>query len=339
MRNTKAILIIACTFALALAGFGLAKDSGGEKGYGVYEMVLQSAQGTFDDISAALETAATEAGWRVLAKFDAGAPKDCDYRARVFVLYDSAYAAQIMQANHTTGPFAVVDRINLFEDENGIHVSVVNPHSINRTVLMDDTAYEEMTGAHLQALRQMITGAVQGTESHKQYGQMRKEGYISKTMGVMAGGKFIDMLEEKATVKNGDVMAVAAKVRQGLSQQSKKWGLHLVYELPLPEFDTVLFGTTGTPLDSKSFSIVGAGSDESREDFTCPGIADAAAYPLEVVVAKDGDAVKVRIVEAMFRMKIYFEDAGKWAFMKNVKMPGSIDKEIRKQIEPVLESK
>jgi len=196
-----------------------------------------------------------------------------------------------------------------------------------------------MTESHLQALRKMITGAVQGTESHKQYGQMRKVGYISKTMGVMAGGKFVDKVEEKAKIDGGDLMEIAAKVRQGLSQQSKKWGLHLVYELALPEFDTVLFGTTGTPMDSKSFSIVRAGSDKSRKNLQCPGLAYAAAYPLEVVVTKDAGAIKVRIVEAMFRMKIYFEDAGKWAFMKNVKMPGSIDSEIEKQLKSALKSK
>ena len=27
-------------------------------------------------------------------------------------------------------------------------------------------------------------------------------------------------------------------------------------------------------------------------------------------------------------MKVYFEDAGKWAFMKNMGMPGQIEKEI-----------
>lgn len=30
----------------------------------------------------------------------------------------------------------------------------------------------------------------------------------------------------------------------------------------------------------------------------------------------------------MYRMKVYFEDAGNWAFMKNMKMPGDIHREI-----------
>jgi hypothetical protein len=38
----------------------------------------------------------------------------------------------------------------------------------------------------------------------------------------------------------------------------------------------------------------------------------------------------------MFRMKMYFEDAGKWAFMKNVRMPGSIQDELGEQVKTGL---
>ena len=34
-------------------------------------------------------------------------------------------------------------------------------------------------------------------------------------------------------------------------------------------------------------------------------------------------------------MKMYFEDAGKWAFMKNMGMRGSIADEMTAQIRPV----
>jgi hypothetical protein len=334
--NKNRLMSLAVFAFFALLSFHSAHAQNGKNEYGVYQYVVQSAQGTFEEVSAAIENAA---GPRLLAKVDAGAPENCSYKARVFVLYDSAYARHIMAANRQTGPFAVVDRINLFEDENGIHVAVVNPHSINRTVLMDDQKYETMTAAHLQALRNMISGAAQGKPSDKQYGQMRPEGYIGKTMGVMAGGSFDGKLVEQAKVPGGNWKEVAAKVRQGLSQKSKQWGMHLIYEVELPEYETVVFGTTGTPMDSKSFSIVGAGADEARGKLKCPGLAHAAAYPIEIVVAQDGDAVKVRLVDVMFRMKMYFEDAGKWAFMKNVRMPGSIQDELGEQVKTALGAK
>ncbi len=327
MRIKFALALIAC---LLLFSLSFAQK---QEGYGVYQYIVEEASGTLEDLSQAIENSARENGWQVLARIDAGVPEGCPYRARVLVLYHPDYARQVMEANRITGPFAVVDRINIFEDERGTHVSVVNPHSINRTILMDDQAYEEMTAAHLNALRSMVTSVVQGRVSSREYGQFRKKGYIGKTMGVMAGGKFADKLIVVKRVASDDWQSVAASVKQGLEQKSKKWGMHLVYEVALPEYQTVIFGTTGTPMDSKSFAIVRAGGDKSRKDFKCPGLAHAAAYPIEVVVSGEEDGVAIRLVEEMFRMKMYFEDAGKWAFMKNMRMPGSIQKELEQQIE------
>lgn len=307
-----------------------------EKEFGVYEYVVQSIQGEFTEVSQAIENGLQQAGWQVLAKVDAGVPEGCKYRAQVFVVYDSQYSRQIMEANSNTGPFAVVDRVTLFEDENGLHVSVVNPHSINRTVLMDDMAYEDLAEKHLQALRTAITGVVHGTVTDQEYGQKRGKGYIGRTMGIMAGGKFEDKIQDDAVVEGGNLQSVAEGVREGLSRTGEKWGMHLVYELELPEYQTVLFGTTGGPMEAKSFDIVKAGSDKSRQDMSCPGLAYAAAYPIEIVVVKEADAVKVRMLDVMYRMKMYFEDAGKWAFMKNMGMPGSIHDELKGQIKIAL---
>lgn len=309
---------------------------GTEREYGVYEYVITKALGTFEGVAADLQGAAEQAGWKVLAAVDAGKMEDCMYGARVFVLYHALYANDILAANKVTGPFAVLDRVNLFQDEDGMHVSVVNPHSINRTVLMDDVRYEAMTEEHLQALRSMITSVVKGEASNKQYGERRDGGFIGKTMGVVAGGSFDDKVEDEFVLPNADLQDVAAKVEKGLTKKGKEWGTHLVFTLPLPEANMVIFGTTGTPLDTKSYDIVGSGDDDARDDFKCPGLAHAAAYPFEIVVAKDGDDVKVRMVHAMFRMKMYFEDAGKWAFMKHMGMPGSIADEITSNIKEEL---
>ncbi|MBI5182964.1 MAG: hypothetical protein HY999_01180, partial [Nitrospinae bacterium] len=46
----------------------------------------------------------------------------------------------------------------------------------------------------------------------------------------------------------------------------------------------------------------------------------------------DGDDVKISLVDEMYRMKVYFEDAGVLAFAKNMTMPGSIQKEITEMV-------
>lgn len=323
---------------LALAIPAVAFSQGSKQKKGVFEYVVQSATVTFEAAATSIESTAAGAGWRVAGKVPSAMPEVCPYRSVVLVLVDSVYAREIMRANPKTGPFAISDRVNVFEDENGVHVAVVNPHSINRTVLMEDLKYESVTESHLQSLRAMIARAVPGTESRKQFGELRDQGYISKTMGVMAGGKFEDKIGDQAVVPASEWTAVVPNVRRGLATVGPKWGMHVVYEYELPEFQTVVFGTTGSPMDRKSFEIVKAGSDKTREAFKCAGLAHAAAYPVEVVVAQDGSAVRVRQVDAMFRMKMFFEDAGKWAFMKNMGMPGSIDQELKAQITSGLTS-
>ena len=307
-----------------------------KKEYGVYEYVVTKVVGTIEQISAGLSDTASKNGWIVLTAFDAGTPKDCPFRAHIIALYHPTYIKALMDANRKTGPFAAIDRINIFTDEQGTHVAVINPHSIVRTVMMDDTAYTALSESHLQSLRQMILSAVHGTPSEKQYGEIRDEGYIGKTMGVMAGGRFEEKIEDEFIVQKANRTEIADKVSRVLADSGNRWGTHLVYRIPLKEYETEIIGIAGTALEGESFDIVGAGSDDSRGDDKCPGLAHAGAYPLELVVAHENDVVSVRMVDAMFRMKMYFEDAGKWAFMKHMSMPGSIKDEIMDRLSPIL---
>jgi hypothetical protein len=323
--------------ALLLTLFAVASVGAAEPTqHGVYQYVLDPAQGTVDEIAAAVESAAAGSGWRVLANFACGAPEGCKYKARVLALHDPAYAPKLLAANAKTGPFGMVDRVSVFEDEKGVHVAVLNPRSVIRTVLMDDAKHAALADEHLQALRALVAGAVQGTASQRDFGERREKGYIGKTMGVMAGGPFADKVQDIAVVPNGDWRQVVDKVRSGLEKKGAKWGLHLAYALELPDSEVAVLGSTGTPMDAKSFDIVKAGADDARSSLQCPGLAHAAAYPIEIVVANEAGVVRVRLVDTMFRMKMFFEDAGKWAFMKNMGMPGSIADEIKAQVKGSL---
>ncbi|NNE33883.1 MAG: hypothetical protein HKN13_01520 [Rhodothermales bacterium] len=329
-RSFHLRLVWLASAIIFLSGTALAQEE--KEAHRVFEYVVESASGDVDAIATSIKTAALQSGWETLTTISSGVPDGCSYDNRVLILHGPAFADKLMDANRTTAPFALVDRINIFEDENGTHVSVVNPQSIMRTVLMDDPAYEQLAATHLQDLRAMILSAVEGDESDRAYGQRRKRGHIGKTMGVMAGGKFSKKIQDKVVVPGGDLNDVVLKVREGLSVDGPKWGLKLAYELPMPKYDVVVFGTTSPAMESKSFSIVKAGSDKARKAYSCPGLAHAGAYPLEVVVTKTGEDVHVQFVDAMYRMKMYFEDAGKMAFMKNMTMPGSLADELRDQI-------
>jgi hypothetical protein len=97
-----------------------------------------------------------------------------------------------------------------------------------------------------------------------------------------------------------------------------------------------VLGVTGERMEARSFTIVGKGTDDSREDFACPGLDHAAAYPIELVFTEEDGSVNIHMVDAMFRMKMFFEDAGMMSFARNMGMPGSIADEIKSMVEAAL---
>jgi hypothetical protein len=327
---------MALAVALAVAAAAGAAPASPEAG--VYQYVIHKAQGTPAELAAAIAEAAPAAGFETLALVPVGSPEGCGYTASVVALYQPDYATKVLTANRKTGPFAIVDRVNVFEDESGVHVSVVNPRSILRTVLLDDEAHSALIEQHLADLRELVLGAVEGEASEQEYGKVRKKGHIGRTMGVMAGGPFDKKVQDVSVVGGEDWRVMSGKVEEALKVKGPKWGTGLAYALELPDFELTVFGITGTPLDTQSFRIVGAGADKSRKKLACPGLAHAGAYPIEVVVSREGETIRTQIVESMYRMKMYFEDAGKWAFMKNMGMPGSIESETATQIQAAADS-
>jgi hypothetical protein len=324
--------------AVALAACVVASAAPASPEAGVYQYVAHQVEGTPAEVAAAIAEAAPAAGFEKLAVVPVGSPAGCDFTAAVVAVYQPGFAKAVLTANRRTGPFGIVDRINVFEDEGGVHVSVVNPRSTLRTVLMEDEAHSALIEQHLADLRTLVLGAVKGREASGDYGQVRKKGHIGRTMGVVAGGPFDKKVQEVAVVGGHDWKDMASRVEKALKAKGPKWGLSLAYALELPDFDLAVFGTTGTPMDTDSFAIVGAGADESRSELACPGMAHAGAYPIEVVVTQEGVTIRTRIVDTMYRMKMFFEDAGKWAFMKNMGMPGSIEDEIQAQVQAAVDT-
>ena len=302
---------------------------------GVYEFVVQNVEQSFEEASDLLEQAITESEFQFVATIKQASMEKCDFRAKVFVFYNSNNVSQLFQMNSVTAPFAVTDRINLFEDENGVHVSIVNPTNIYRTIFLDDQANKSLFESHHQKLRALVLNAVQGTTSEKQYGPIRKKGHIGKTMGVMAGGPFNEKIKDIAVISDSNFEEIVTKL-EGVLNTDKKWQLKRHYTIKLENQEVAILGVSSASVESKSFDIVKAGSDKSRKKFACPGIAHAGAYPIDIVVSKKNGEFTVQLVEVMYRMKMYFEDAGKWAFMKNMTMPGSIQGEIEQAVEAVF---
>ena len=298
----------------------------------VFVVVADSVPMTVPAASTAIAGALTRQGWTVLADHAVGTDQSrCNYSAHVVVAHQPARVATLLAVGAQSA-YALPVRIAVFEDERGVHVAMVNPLSVERTIIAESGL--EATGrALVEDVTGVVASATRGHRVNKAYGQSRKRGLIGKTMGVMAGGTFTRQLET-ITSFTGGTNAEVRRVADGIWQRLQlpprgKWQLRGVYRLDLAEQGLVILGVSGAAMEAKAFGIVGAGNDDARSSFKCPGLAYAAAFPLEVVVRRDGGQVKVEAINAMFRMKMYFEDAGQMKFARNMLMPGSIAGELK----------
>ena len=134
------------------------------------------------------------------------------------------------------------------------------------------------------------------------------------------------IVEIYAAQDNADAVfkSISEKVKKGILGNEKNW--KLIYTYDLSAHNAMIFGLTEAKMEGRAFRI--AGEKRASDSYKFPGIDHNTAFPIEVIVYKDDNRIKVVTLDGMYRMKVYFEDAGKWAFMKNMGMPGQIEKEI-----------
>ena len=322
--------------ALALVAAG-PLDRAEDTEYGVYVGLVRGLDIPVAEATAVVQGALTEAGWEVLAVHAVGAPDACAYEGRVIVAHSAGYAAAISPYGPHAA-FAVPQRVVVFEDEDGVHVGAVDLRGMNRT-MVDEQVPGSAWDPWFDRLASAVAAGFPDKAESWAYGQTRDEGRITRTFGIMAGGPFVEKIEVAATVPvaDGGVAEVATRIQEAFAETgTSEWALRGVYRVDLPDGDAVVLGVSGAPLEARAFSIVRHGGDDAREGFACPGLGHAAAFPIELVVQQVGDQVEVRLIDEMFRMKMYFEDAGKVAFAKNMGMPGAIESALRDRVQQAL---
>ena len=337
MKLKRVALAVSILLLLVFA-FGLGTDASlAADKQGMYEFVLEKSSLSFEKACERLHQAIDTSAVQGVAEVDEASPEGCTYRVRVFAIVLPDLTEELLRANGVTAPFALVQRITVFEDENGTNVSFVNPRSVFRTVLLDAPEAEKQGARAAAELRSFLQAVFPEHNSHRQYGPFRKKGYIGRTMGVMAGGPFDGKIVTVARAQTGNMQDLIGRLRRAFEKNAGKWQLRVRYVYEVPERGLAVLGVSGAKMESKSFSIVKAGSDKLRKKLRCPGIGHAGAYPIELVLRKEGNHWLIQTVQTMYRMKMYFEDAGKFAFAKNMTMPGSIQSEIEQVVRGALQ--
>lgn len=302
---------LSAVFAVLLA---LPASAGGvEKTQGVYVTFLSGLRAGVGETAAKAESALKDAGFTVLASFDNGVPRGCRAKARTIVFASEPWAAEVLSGGADKA-FGLPMRLAVYGDATGASVALVNPVSLLRTFYASDAK----DAAARKAVDEVAAAlAPLGAISPKQAGQLRDSGAI----GGMGGGAFPDkIVPVLAPVR--PPADVAEALRTGISDPN---GWHAVYAYKASE-DVFVVGLTNAKTEGRAFGI--AGEKRATESNPFPGLDHAAAFPIEVVIAKKGAGSSITLLREMWRMKLYFQDAGNWAFMKNMQMPGDIQNEI-----------
>ncbi|GMV05506.1 MAG: hypothetical protein AMXMBFR53_17840 [Gemmatimonadota bacterium] len=336
-RRARAVFIFSLV-ALAVPGSAPAAAAlSDDPEPGVYLRLLSGSSLDFEDASRRLEAALSAAGWTVDARLDAAVGQACAFRGRVIVAHLPSLADRLL-ASGPHAAFALPVRFVVWEDETGVGVGATNPMNLFRTIVDEETSPSDWADV-ADRIRAVGRAAFPGAAAEGEYGQRRGNARIGRTMGIMAGGPFVGKLKEVVTqpAAGASAASVANRLRDAMvTAGAGEWGIRAVYVIPVPGRDMALLGVTGSGMEERSFSIVRHGGADARKDMACPGVDHAAAYPIEVSVAVVDGELQVRLVDVMYRMKMFFEDAGKMAFAKNMGMPGSIEDEIKDKIRAVL---
>lgn len=284
-----------------------------EKTQGVYVTLLSGLKADVGETAAKAESALKGAGFEVLASFDNGVPQGCQAKARTVVFASEPWAAEVLSGGADKA-FGLPMRLAVYGDASGVSVALVNPVSVLRTFYASD-AKDAVARKAFDGVAAAL--APLGAVSPKQAGQLRDSGEI----GGMGGGAFPDKIVPVLAPAR-PAAEVAEALKTGIANAG---GWHAIYAYKASD-DVFVVGLTNAKTEGRAFGIAGEKRATAANPF--PGLDHAAAFPIEVIVSKKGAGSSVTLLKEMWRMKLYFQDAGNWAFMKNMQMPGDIQSEI-----------
>jgi hypothetical protein len=351
MKKLFSLLILS-----GLLTFSFAAD------HGMYMLTIKNIKGDYSSVCDQVKQTINSSGFRIIADREITTPdrvkKDrknlCGYRGKLLVFTSDDYVKMLTSYGNKYLVASML-RVGIHETNEGIQVIIADPETINRIIFNDlkDDQYNKIVKSTIPYKNKIIaalhslklgTNVQESREPKRDTDDLRD---ASKDMIMMVGDMTFfedeDQFPEIYSQKNDVNIEGLEKMKQKLysniknftpNQEDKeyRWITHpkedlkwkVVGEVYSPDKKAILFGLTRNQTEGVSFYIVG---DETKEN-SCPGLDHLTAYPIEVLLMIKDDKIVVHTPREMFRMDMYFWDAGMTAFMNHMSMPGIIDESI-----------
>lgn len=331
---------------------------------------LKTHEAISEDISV-VQTKMSEliasSGFEILYQSDLKSPdyiredktEHCGFKAKLIVFTSTEYVNLLtnLENKYLVAGFL---RLGIYEDETGVNISIVDPETIARIIFNDlyendkEDEYNKIVNEVAKfknSLVQTLHSVKLGKEVSTKMPPIRDDEDLaesSKDMFMMVGemtffndeDQFPLIYSEKSTIEEVKKMFVEnlKTFKPTEDDVEYRWTPNpekdlqweIVSEVTAPNGKGMLLGFTRPRTEGVSFNV--AGSSREEETNMCPGIDHAAAYPIEVLLLEEDGNVNVFTQREMFRMDMYFWDAGMSAFMDHMSMPTILDESLREAI-------
>jgi len=331
--------------------------------HGIFFKTHEAIQEDITVVEEKIAEALVTNGFDILYRDDVKSPdyvredstEHCGFKAKLIVFSSSEYTNLLTKSDskYLIGGFL---RVGIYEDTSGVNVAIVDPETISRIIFNDLYENDLVEDYHkrvdqvvefkkelLSALHSVKLGVEVSTpmepirddedlaESSKDMfmmvGQMTFFNDEDQFPQIYSSSKSISEVKELFVSNLKAFEPVEDDVDYRWTPNPKEdlqW--KIVSEVVTPDGKGMLLGFTRPRTEGVSFNIAGA----SREDDAnmCPGIDHAAAYPIEVLLLEEDGKVNVYTQREMFRMDMYYWDAGMAAFMDHMSMPAILDESL-----------
>ena len=335
--------------------------------HGIYLLTVANVKGDINKVGDELKTKLKNAGYNILNYIEIASPdivrqkKDdqCGFKSKLILLGSNEFTKMIT-AHGNKYLIAAFLRVGLYETPDGIQIIIADPETINRIVFNDfwengkENDYNQVvakTKEFKANLVKTIHSISVGTKIEKALEPIRSDEDLresSRDMFMMVGKmtffndedqfpmiysrknsegkKGLEKLisEMESNIKNFKPAKDDVGYRYVASPEVLKW--RIIGHVYSPDSSSVLLGITRPQTEGLSFQI--AGSSRETKENKCPGLDHVVAYPIEVLITQKDGELQVWTAREMFRMDMYFWDAGKMAFMNHMSMPSVLDESI-----------
>ena len=333
--------------------------------HGMYVLAGKNIRQDIDSVGAKLLENVESNNFKVLNYYELATPdivreKDedkCKFRVKEIVFTSDDYIKMLTSYGNKY-LVAAFFRIAVYENPEGVQIVLADPETINRIIFNDlaeddEAKYNEVinkTVSFKNDILSTIYGCKFGEKLNVMMEPIRDDDDLaeaSKDMFMMVGpltfftdeDQFPQIFSTDASKNSVSGLVKTLKenmkhfsptqddieYRYTKSKDVLKW--KIIGEVESPDKNAVLLGISRPRTEGLSFHI--AGSSRESDENLCPGIDHAAAYPIEVLIIKENGKINIYTPREMFRMDMYFWDAGMSAFMNHMSMPGILDEAIK----------